>query len=210
MDAAKIPERREETGPSSRHGSNGSAAVDEALPAAPVKPEIPLLLAGLEAGVIGGLAMLALMIVDSMWLRHPWWSIPNLLGSVFYRHRAFHMGPGLASASGIALHLTISGLAGVVFALLFAGALSRTRSALLGIAAGLVWYYAALHVLFPRIGPLVSRYAPEPSTLLAYVLFGVCLGRFPYRGGSDPMQDGAAAATPTEAPEVAPERHTVP
>ncbi|MGH9664193.1 MAG: hypothetical protein ACRD9L_07205, partial [Bryobacteraceae bacterium] len=122
----------------------------------------------------------------------------------------FHMGPGLASASGIALHLTISGLAGVVFALLFAGALSRTRSALLGIAAGLVWYYAALHVLFPRIGPLVSRYAPEPSTLLAYVLFGVCLGRFPYRVGSDPMQDGAAAATPAEAPEVAPERHTVP
>lgn len=190
MDVAKIPEPWEEA------ENNNAAAAAECVSAAPVKPMLPLPLVGLEAGVLGGLAMLALLILNSRWHSHPWWSIPNLLGSTFYKHRAFHMGLGMASASGIALHLMMSGLAGIVFALLIAGALSRTRSTLLGIAAGLVWYYAALHLLFPRIGPLVSRYAPEPATLLAYILFGICLGRFPYRAATASIPSPAAAMQP--------------
>lgn len=193
MDSAQIPEPQEETG-----AQNGSTAVAEACP--PDAPNLPLPLAGLEAGIIGGLAMLALMILNSLWRQHPWWSIPNLLGSTFYSHRAFHMGAGMASASGIALHLVISGLAGVIFATVIAGPLSRTRSTLVGIAAGLLWYYATIYILYPRIGPLVVRYAPEPSTLLAYVLFGVFLGRFPYRASPGPLAAEPAGETAVDEP----------
>ncbi|MEO7144815.1 MAG: hypothetical protein ABI165_15050 [Bryobacteraceae bacterium] len=148
----------------------------------------PRLLDGLEAGVIGGLAMLAFFVLDSLGRHHRWWAIPNLLGSAFYGVRAFRMGPGIASASGIALQLTISGIAGVVFALALAAAPNRLRTTWAGIAAGLIWFAIAQRVLFPEIGPLVARYAPEPATLLANLVFGVCLGRFPYRVESDTIR----------------------
>ncbi|HLJ17411.1 MAG TPA: hypothetical protein VKV15_23140 [Bryobacteraceae bacterium] len=158
---------------------------------APLRPVCsPLPLAGLEAGIIGGLAMLAFCILDSLWHHHPWWLIPNLLGSTFYGYRAFRMGPGMASASGIGLQLIILGFVGMIFAVLIASVPSRIRSTLLGMGAGLVWYIASQHLLFPQIGPLVAMYAPEPSTLLGYLLFGVCIGRFPYRPEPDivPME----------------------
>ena len=140
----------------------------------------PRILEGLEAGIVGGLAMLFFLILDEVWRHRPWWTIPNLLGSTFYGARAFRMGPGLASASGIALQLMVCGLVGVLFGMVLAGISSRVRAVLLGLAAGLVWYLFSQRVLFPEIGPLVPVYAPEPATLLAHLLFGLCLGRFPY------------------------------
>ena len=42
---------------------------------------------GIEAGIVGGAAMLGMLISESLWSGHVWWEVPNLLGSTFYGTR---------------------------------------------------------------------------------------------------------------------------
>jgi hypothetical protein len=143
---------------------------------------------GIEGGVVGGLAMLALLAVASMWHRRVWWEVPNLLGSTFYHSRAFYSGPGRATLAGGALQLTISGLVGAVFGLTFGDVRSRHRLILLGTLTGLGWFYLANAVVWPRINPLIPLYWPEPAAVLSHVLFGASLGYV----GTFPRKDFAA------------------
>jgi hypothetical protein len=143
-------------------------------------------LRGIEAGIVGGLAMLGLLAVWSMSNRHFWWEIPNLLGSTFYQSRAFH-GLGIATVAGGALQLTISGLIGAIFNVTCGNVRSRHRLILLGTLTGVGWFFLANAWVWPRLNPLIPHYWPEPVTVLSHVLFGACLGY----AGTAPSPDSA-------------------
>jgi hypothetical protein len=120
--------------------------------------------------------MLLLLVSGSLLRGHAWIEIPNLLGSTFYGSRAFRQGLGMATLSGTALHFTITGIVGGLFGLLCGKVHERRRLLLLGLLAGVVWYYLADAIFWARVNPLVPLYSPQPSTLLAHALFGACLG----------------------------------
>ena len=134
------------------------------------------LLSGIEAGIIGGLAMLAMLAVSALERAHVWWETPNLLGSTFYGTRAFRSGPGASTLAGAAFELVICGLMGSVFGLLFGGIRSRRLLLPLGAMFGVAWYYLADAFLWKRINPLVSVYSFPPAVIFSHVLFGACLG----------------------------------
>jgi hypothetical protein len=134
------------------------------------------LASGLEAGVIGGVAMLLLLVAGSMWRGEVWWAPANLLGSTFYGRRAFRAGPGLATISGTAFHIVITGTVGALFGLACGGVQERRRLVMLGTLAGVFWYYLADALFWSNVNVLVPAYAPQPATLLAHALFGACLG----------------------------------
>jgi hypothetical protein len=147
------------------------------------------MLHGIEAGVVGGLAMLGLFAASSMWHRRVWWEIPNLLGSTFYHSRAFYLGPGRATLAGGALQLSMSGMVGAVFGVACGNVRSRHRLMLLGTLAGVGWFYLANDVVWPRLNPMVPIYWPEPTAVLSHVLFGACLG---YAGTATASESGAS------------------
>jgi hypothetical protein len=62
---------------------------------------VPRLLSGIEAGVVGGVAMLALLVSGSLWRGDPWWMPSNLLGSTFYGARALSAGPDRSTLAGL-------------------------------------------------------------------------------------------------------------
>ena len=134
------------------------------------------ILNGIEAGIVGGLAMLVLLVVAALLRQHVWWETPNLLGSTFYGVRAFRVGPGRITIAGGAFHLVITGVVGALFGVACGNTYPRRRLVLLGTLAGIVWYYLADAVFWKRINPLVPLYAPQPATLLSHALFGACLG----------------------------------
>jgi hypothetical protein len=140
------------------------------------KQAVPCLLNGIEAGVIGGLVMLALLVSGSLWRGNPWWMPSNLLGSTFYGARALSIGPGRATLAGCALHIFITGLVGAVFGLFCGRIQRRHRLVLLGTLAGLIWHGLADAMLWPRMNPLIPLYSAQPATLLSHALFGACLG----------------------------------
>jgi hypothetical protein len=147
----------------------------------PASDALARLASGIEAGVIGGLAMLGLLVSGSLLRGHVWWETLNLLGSTFYSSRALRTGPGMATIAGAALHFTLTGTIGGLFGLTCGTIRERRHLVPLGMLAGIVWYYAADDVLWQRVNPLVplymgSRYGLQPVALLSHVVFGACLG----------------------------------
>ena len=140
------------------------------------KQAVPCLLNGIEAGVLGGLAMLALLVSGSLWRGDPWWTPSNLLGTTFYGARALSVGPGRATLAGCALHIFITGLIGAAFGLLCMRIRRRHRLVLLGTLAGLISHGLVDALLWPRINPLVPLYSAQPVALVSHALFGACLG----------------------------------
>jgi len=134
------------------------------------------LLSGLEAGVIGGVAMLALLAFGSIWRGDPWWVPSNLFGSTFYGAQALRSGPGRATLAGSALHIVMTGSIGAAFGLACGGIQRRRRLVLLGTLAGLTWHGLANALLWQRINPLVPIYSAQPETIFSHALFGACLG----------------------------------
>src|SRR5580704_16785311 len=134
------------------------------------------LASGIEAGIVGGLAMLGILLSDSLWDGHVWWEVPNLLGSTFYCPRAFRSGLGLATLSGLAFHLVITGTLGGLFGLAFGGIQERGRLILLGLLVSLGWYNLANVTFWPKVNPWVLVASPRPATLVSHVLLGACLG----------------------------------
>ncbi len=131
---------------------------------------------GIEAGVVGGLAMLAILISESLWNGRVWWEIPNLFGSTFYGPRAFRSGASMATLSGVALHFVITGTIGGLFGLAFGGIQKRGRLLLLGLLASVGWYNLANAAFWPVINPWVLLGSPRPATVVSHVLLGACLG----------------------------------
>lgn len=158
-----------------------------------IKPQtgdaLARLMSGIEAGVIGGLAMLGMMVSGSLLRGHVWWEVPNLLGSTFYGSRAFRSGASLPTLSGTALHFVITGTIGGIFGLACGGIRERRRLLLLGMLAGVVWFYLADAVFWRRVNPMVPLYSPQPVTLISHALFGACLG---YMGQKQKLHEETA------------------
>ena len=154
---------------------------------------VPRLLNGIEAGVIGGIAMLALLVSGSLWRGDPWWMPSNLLGSTFYGARALSAGPDRATLAGGALHVFMTGSVGGAFGLVCGGISHRRRLVLLGTLAGLTWQGLADVLVWRNINPLVPLYSPQPATLFSYALFGACLGYLGSHLRSHPGQEFSTA-----------------
>jgi hypothetical protein len=113
------------------------------------------LMGGIGAGVLAGSLMLLVLIANSIGHRHVWWMMPNVLGSTFYGSRGLRAGAGFVTLSGVALHLLISGLVGVVFAGVTFKVLRTRRLFLLALFVTMLWYFLAYQLIWSRVNPLV-------------------------------------------------------
>lgn len=141
-----------------------------------LKDPVRKVLCGIEAGTVGGVAMLVLFATASMLNQHVWWEVPNLLGSTFYHGRSLYSRPGLPTVAGGALHLTMTGVIGAIFSLAFGDVPSRHRLVLLGTLCGIGWFFLSNELLWPHLNPLIPVSWPEPAAILSHVVFGLCLG----------------------------------
>jgi hypothetical protein len=144
-------------------------------------PIFYVILAGLETGVLGGVGMLVLVAAYSAWRHDSVWAFPNLLASAFYGERALTPRLSPATVAGIALHVFSSGLAGVLFGLAIRGYAVRFRVFLLGLLAGVGWYYISYGLVWKAVSPLVPLYSPDRAIWAGHLLFGAVLGVFPSR-----------------------------
>jgi len=144
-----------------------------------VSPQISKALAGIETGVLGGLAMFGCLAVSALVDSHSIWMAPNLLGSVLSGQQSLSGGFGWITVAGLGLHFSASGALGMTFGLLVGVGGKRLRVTLLGMLTGLVWYYFS-QVLFRRkLGILMMLYSPPQTLLLAHLIYGLVLGWFP-------------------------------
>lgn len=161
------------------------------------------ILAGLESGVLGGVAMLAWLMATSPLHRQPWWAFPNLMASGIFGEAVFRLGFGAASCSGIALLLFMAGLLGSIFALVVPDSISSFRFVLLAFVTGLAWYYATASLAVNRWAPLAPLYTPKPLLYGAHLIYGfsLALERRHFRNILSRFR-AAASPEPVEGPPV--------
>ena len=146
------------------------------------KPDSPFYsipLAGLEAGMIAVLWMLAWLGSNSAWQQRSFWTAENLLASTFYGGSAVRDGFSTGTISGLALYLLVYSSLGCVFAALFRLKLSPVRLLLASILAALAWYYVSFHLIWKTLSPLVPLLHAERPTILGHVIYGAVLARYP-------------------------------
>ncbi len=136
-------------------------------------------LSGLEAGMLGGLAMLTWLGLSAILGRRTFWTSANLAATVFYGPSAIGSHFGRGTFPGLALWLLLYSLLGAVFAIAVQTRLPRFRLTLVSVLFSVSWYYLSFHLVWPSAVPLIARLHVETPTIWGHVLYGVVMGRFP-------------------------------
>jgi hypothetical protein len=142
------------------------------------RPNLFLSLAGIQAGVVGGLILLGYLSLDSAWHRRSIWTVPNLLASTFYGESVYGPGFGARTSAGLALLFFVYGLLGALFGLVIRDQGSRARATLFGLIFGTGWFFLSFEFLWKHINPLMQLYSPDRAMLVGHVLYGGVLGRW--------------------------------
>jgi len=159
-------------------------------------------LAGLQAGMLGVLWMLAWTGLCAAWLRRSFWAPENLLASVFHPDGNIAMDFQAVTVEGLALYLLVYSLLGAGFAVLAARQPMRpARTLLLAVVAALAWYYFSFHLLWKTVSPSIAFLAAERPAVLGHVIYGFVVGRF---HSYLPRAENHVAEVPAEADSVAP------
>jgi hypothetical protein len=170
--------------------------MDTAMESRSRRALLPSLLAGLEAGMVGALWMLAWLGVSAMWEQRSFWSPENLMATAFDRNSALPPAFTAGTCSGLALYLAIYSLLGAAFAAVVRDRVSRGRVMLLAVLFALAWYYFSFRWAFKTTMPLVALLHVERPTILGHLVYGTMLGRYPL------YVDRLVGAKPAPAPAV--------
>jgi hypothetical protein len=139
----------------------------------------PIPLAGLEAGMIAALWMLAWMGSNSAWQRRSFWTAENLLASTFFGGSAVRDRFSVETLSGLALYLLIYSILGCLFAAIVRLKLEPVRLLLVSVLVALGWYYLSFHGIWRALSPLIPLLHAERPTILGHVIYGAVLARYP-------------------------------
>lgn len=137
------------------------------------------MLAGLQAGMVGAIWMLAWLGVSAAWQNRGFWSAENLFATAFYGSDAVRGNFGTKTLPGLALYLLLYSLLGCIFALALRGRASSGRLMLIGIILSLGWFYLSFHLIWKSVMPLAYLLSSDRPMVVGHFIFGVCIGRFP-------------------------------
>jgi hypothetical protein len=135
-------------------------------------------LAGLQAGMVGALAIILWTDLAAAWGRRSFWMVPNLYATTFYGSRVYVNQFTRGSWSGLAMMIAICGVAGTIWGVIWRDQ-ARPFLTLCGAVAGLLFYYFLFDLVLKHTSPLVPLYAPERQIQIGYVIWGLALARSP-------------------------------
>jgi hypothetical protein len=166
----------------SAEGPEGNIITTVAEPAPPPpatpKPLLTVTLAGLQAGMVGVLWMLAWLGVSASRQKDSFWKPANLFATAFYGGQAYQARFVHTTFSGIALYLLIYSLLGAGFAAVVRVRVRPGKTLFLAVLLGVVWYYLTFRLLWRSAIPLAYLWHAENPTLIGHLIYGTFLGRF--------------------------------
>ena len=136
------------------------------------------MLAGVQAGVLGALAMLACVMIGAAWNHRSVWSVPNLLATTFFGSDAYRNQLVRTSWSGVALIVVIYGCLGMVWGLIFRDNRKHALT-VYGAITGLLVYFVFYDFLWKHANPLITLYAPSRQLEVAHLVWGLVLAKSP-------------------------------
>lgn len=136
-------------------------------------------LAGLQTGITGAIAMLVWFAIASTGSNRSIWWVPNLVASAVYGEGSLTNKPGLHTIVGVAMLLFGYGLVGLAFGVSIKEQPGSWRLLFSGVVVGLGVHFLMLRFFWKAANPVAYMYAPDTQILVAHLLFGCFLARFP-------------------------------
>jgi len=127
------------------------------------------ILAGLQAGILGGLLMALWLALIAPVVGRPWWYVLNLLASYTYDIRAVRGGAGMATLTGIAIQVLAGGILGILMGVL--GSANRVA----GLAIAMTAYMVCYVYVWKRYTPFLLYSVPQPLFVAGFFLYGSVL-----------------------------------
>jgi hypothetical protein len=141
-------------------------------------PQLRHAMAGLQAGVLGALLIVACLMIGSLWNGRSIWVAPNLFATTFFGSDAYRNQFLRTSWTGVALIVAVYGLLGVLWGCIWRDERNRWLG-WYGAIAGLGVYYILYHFLWRHVNPLITLYAPDRQLEVGHLLWGIVLARSP-------------------------------
>jgi hypothetical protein len=160
-------------------GAASATQAGEAQPKARPTDAFSAGLAGLQAGMVGALCMLAWLGIDSSLDRRGFWNNENLFATFFYGDDAIHAGFSARTMPGLALYLIVYSALGCIFALAVRNRFLPLRRLLAALIFATGWFYLSFHMLWKSAMPLVYLLYADRPMMVGHLIYGVCLARFP-------------------------------
>jgi hypothetical protein len=135
-------------------------------------------LAGLQAGILGTMVMLACTMAGSILDRKSIWLVPNLFASTFFGPDAYANQYFRDSWTGVALLFAVYGFLGAIWGCVWRDE-GRTFLTFIGGVTGLVVYFFLFDFVWKKANPLITLYAPDRQLELGHILWGMVLARSP-------------------------------
>lgn len=137
------------------------------------------LLAGLQAGILGGLVTVIWFMVLSVWsLRSPW-ALVNLFAASAWHAPSWSANFGIATFTGIALHLAACGFFGMFIGWALPKPPAPSHMSLAGFTFGAILSLMLYEFFWRRLVPSLGAYTTPGAIVTVHLLFGVCVGQFP-------------------------------
>lgn len=139
---------------------------------------------GIAAGIIGGLALSAFMVLVAASQGDSIWPVFKMAGYPFIGDRVFE--PDFAAGPvvvGILCHFAVSIVWGLLFSLLFYG-FSKSATVGFGLLWGLVAWASMLYIVMPIVGLAdVAAQIPAGLSVIEHLVFGLflALGFLPFQ-----------------------------
>lgn len=140
---------------------------------------LPRLLAGLQAGILGGLVIFAWFLCLSYWNFRAPWGLFNIVSASLRSNPTWGLPLSSSTWTGIAAHLFACGILGMIVGFVLPRPLSSMRISLAGFAFGIVISLLVFEIFWRRYVPLLSDYVRPIESLISHLLFGISLAQFP-------------------------------
>ena len=155
------------------------------------------LAAGLQAGVLAGLIMAGWLMLEGARRDQTVWTNANLLSTVLVGRQGLRSSFGMQTVAGLALHLVVAGLHGVLFAVLLSPRVRPLWAVNSAVLFSIASYWVSFGWMIGQWAPMLASRASRPAWFGAHVLFGVLLGLYPDFARSLLPKVEAPAAAPT-------------
>jgi hypothetical protein len=136
--------------------------------------------AGLAGGLLGGLAMTLPALAYGLLSGHGLWYPVNLVAATILRYMQTWTTPQVAAFDppalvvGLAIHLVVATLVGLIFAILLPTLPGRPQ--IWALIVGPLLWGAAVWVILPVLNPLMAQLLDWPSFGFANLIYGLVMG----------------------------------
>jgi hypothetical protein len=136
-------------------------------------------LAGLQTGITGAIAILIWFAIASKLTHRTSSWVPNLVAAAFYGDASVNTKAAGYTIVGIAMIVFAYGAMGMLFGLVVKERRASLRLLCYSVVAALAIHYLMLRVFWKGANPVAHLYAPDTQILIAHIVFGFVLVRYP-------------------------------